>query len=65
MHAYTTQSSINYYDSRLSTFQIQDDLIKLIDELKDVTDWQRLGLQLTVRQSILEEVELNNRNYYK
>ena len=43
-------------------FQDQDDLIKLIDELKDVTDWHTLGLRLKIKPSILEEVEMNNRD---
>ena len=43
-------------------FQDQDDLIKLIDELKVVTDWQTLGLRLKIKPSILEEVEMNNRD---
>ena len=36
-----------------------------MDELKDVTDWQNLGLQLKIRQSVLEEVEINNHDVNK
>ena len=30
-----------------------------MDELRDVTDWQKLGLHLKIRQPVLEEVEMN------
>ena len=33
-----------------------------MDELRDVTDWQKLGHQLKIRQAVLEEVEMNERN---
>ena len=53
----------NYKDLRYLYFQNQDDLIKqLIDELKDVTDWHTLGLRLKIKPSVLEEVEMNNRD---
>ena len=46
-------------------FQDHDDLTNLMDELRDVTDWQKLGLHLKIRQAVLEEVEMNERDVAK
>ena len=46
-------------NSHIIPVQDHDDLTNLMDELRDVTDWQKLGLQLKIRQSVLEEVEMN------